>query len=40
MEGREEMTREESDLYTKYIQEELEEENIEVMSKDLLEKIK
>ena len=40
MEDREEMTKEESDVYTKYIQDELEEENIEVMSKDLLDKIK
>lgn len=40
MEDREEMSKEESNIYTKYIQEELEEENIEVMSKDLLDKIK
>ena len=35
-----ELTRDDMAVYTKYIQEELTEENIEVMSKELLDKIK
>ena len=35
-----ELTKEDAQVYTRYIQEELKEDNIEVMSKDLLDKIK
>ena len=35
-----ELSREEAEVYNKYIREELKEENIELMSKELLDRIK